>query len=112
MAPKQLTLATEVDAGFALHRKATRRDVFLAEMDQVVPWSALCALIEPHYPKEITCFHQASSFTSPKSKGASALPFEAYQNWSHHEQYLSQTTKKDAPKSVLSFVKLPVTYGM
>lgn len=51
MAPKQLTLATEVDAGFALHRKQTRRDVFLAEMDQVVPWSALCALIEPHYPK-------------------------------------------------------------
>ena len=51
MAPKQLTLATQVDAGFALHRKATRRDVFLAEMDQVVPWLALCALIEPYYPK-------------------------------------------------------------
>ena len=51
MAPKQLTLATQADAGFALHRKATKRDVFLAEMDQVVPWSALCALIEPHYPK-------------------------------------------------------------
>lgn len=48
MALKQLTLATEVDAGFALHRKATKRDLFLAEMDQVVPWSALCALIEPH----------------------------------------------------------------
>jgi IS5 family transposase len=51
MAPKQMTLATQVDAGFALNRKQTRRDVFLAEMDQVVPWSALCALIEPHYPK-------------------------------------------------------------
>lgn len=51
MAPKQMTLAAEADAGFALHRKATRRDVFLAEMDKVVPWSALCALIEPHYPK-------------------------------------------------------------
>ena len=51
MVPKQLTLATKVDAGFALHRKATKRDLFLAEMDQVVPWSALCALIEPHYPK-------------------------------------------------------------
>jgi IS5 family transposase len=25
--------------------------VFLAEMDQVVPWKALLALIEPHYPK-------------------------------------------------------------
>jgi len=51
MAPKQMTLATQMGEGFALHRKATRRDVFLAEMDQVVPWSALCALIEPHYPK-------------------------------------------------------------
>ena len=32
-------------------RKRTRREVFLAEMDQVVPWKALLSLIEPHYPK-------------------------------------------------------------
>ncbi len=32
-------------------RKRTRREVFLAEMDQVVPWKALLALIEPHYSK-------------------------------------------------------------
>ena len=32
-------------------RKQTRREIFLAEMDQVVPWKALLALIEPHYPK-------------------------------------------------------------
>jgi len=32
-------------------RKRTRREVFLAEMDQVVPWKALLALIDPHYPK-------------------------------------------------------------
>lgn len=32
MAAQQLTLATQVDTGFALHRKPTRRDVFLAEM--------------------------------------------------------------------------------
>jgi IS5 family transposase len=31
--------------------KKTRREVFLAEMDGVVPWGRLCALIEPHYPK-------------------------------------------------------------
>ncbi|MBO9870846.1 IS5/IS1182 family transposase, partial [Xanthomonas phaseoli pv. dieffenbachiae] len=30
-------------------RKRTRREVFLAEMDQVVPWKDLLALIEPHY---------------------------------------------------------------
>ena len=31
--------------------KKTRREVFLAEMEQVVPWSRLLALIEAHYPK-------------------------------------------------------------
>ncbi|NZA25892.1 IS5 family transposase [Luteimonas sp. SJ-92] len=31
--------------------KRTRKEIFLAEMDQVVPWKALLALIEPHYPK-------------------------------------------------------------
>jgi IS5 family transposase len=48
MKPTQHTLAT---AGFELHRKRTRRDEFLSQMDQVVPWSKLCALIEPSYPK-------------------------------------------------------------
>src|SRR6202163_4687123 len=31
--------------------KVTRRERFLAEMDAVIPWSVLLALIEPHYPK-------------------------------------------------------------
>ena len=29
----------------------TRRERFLAEMDAVIPWPRLLALIEPHYPK-------------------------------------------------------------
>jgi IS5 family transposase len=45
---KQLTLAT---AGFDRYAKPTRRAGFLAEMEGVVPWPALCRLIEPHYPK-------------------------------------------------------------
>ena len=36
---------------FAAKKKRTKRDVFLAEMAAVVPWSMLTALIEPHYPK-------------------------------------------------------------
>ena len=32
-------------------RKRTRKEIFLAEMDKVVPWAALLALIAPHYPK-------------------------------------------------------------
>jgi transposase, IS5 family len=31
--------------------RTTRRAVFLAEMERVVPWPALCGLIEPVYPK-------------------------------------------------------------
>lgn len=32
-------------------RKKTRREIFLAEMEQVVPWEALLAHIGPHYPR-------------------------------------------------------------
>ena len=31
--------------------KVTRRERFLGEMEAVIPWSRLIALIEPHYPK-------------------------------------------------------------
>jgi IS5 family transposase len=34
-----------------MKKKVTRREAFLAEMDAVVPWTRLLALIEPHYPK-------------------------------------------------------------
>jgi transposase, IS5 family len=37
-------------AGFEKYGKKTRRAQFLAEMEQVVPWAHLCALIEPVYP--------------------------------------------------------------
>lgn len=32
-------------------KKRTKREKFLADMEQVVPWPALIDLIEPHYPK-------------------------------------------------------------
>ena len=32
-------------------KKRTKREKFLAEMEAVVPWTALIDLIEPHYPK-------------------------------------------------------------
>jgi len=47
---KQRTLA--MMTGFERYSKKTRRAQFLEEMEQVVPWAKLCALIEPHYPKE------------------------------------------------------------
>ena len=45
---KQMTFA---DAEYAGKRKQTRKELFLIEMDQVVPWKGLIALIDPHYPK-------------------------------------------------------------
>jgi transposase, IS5 family len=36
---------------FATHGRATRKAKFLVEMNELVPWSSLCELIEPHYPK-------------------------------------------------------------
>ena len=46
---KQMTLAAA--AGFAKHKKVTKRAEFLAQMDRVVPWAELCAIVEPAYPK-------------------------------------------------------------
>jgi IS5 family transposase len=37
--------------GFEQYTRKTRRALFLEEMEQVVPWRELCALVEPHYPK-------------------------------------------------------------
>jgi IS5 family transposase len=39
------------DAEYASKGKTTRRERFLAEMDQVVPWKSLLGLIEPFYPE-------------------------------------------------------------
>ncbi|WIX25345.1 IS5 family transposase [Xanthomonas arboricola pv. corylina] len=50
---KQQTLAMSADQGngFEQYRRPTRRDVFLARMETLVPWMALCAVIAPHYPR-------------------------------------------------------------
>jgi len=51
MTQHTLAMAADEGAGFEQHRKPTRRDEFLATMNRIVPWAALCAVIEPHYPK-------------------------------------------------------------
>jgi IS5 family transposase len=45
---RQRSLAEE---GFERFRKPTRREQFLEEMERVIPWSGLCGVIEPFYPK-------------------------------------------------------------
>ena len=41
---------TFAHAEFAAKKKITRREKFLARMDEVIPWAKLLAVIEPHYP--------------------------------------------------------------
>src|ERR1019366_6917337 len=45
---KQLSFS---QAEYVSKKKLTRRDVFLAKMESVVPWARLIAVIEPYYPK-------------------------------------------------------------
>lgn len=42
---------TFVEASFEQYRKPTRRERFLVEMERVIPWGELAAVIEPYYPK-------------------------------------------------------------
>ncbi len=44
-------MAGEQNAPYERYRKPTKRDVFLATMDRIVPWAGLCEVIEPHYSK-------------------------------------------------------------
>jgi transposase, IS5 family len=46
---RQQTLAAQ--AGFEKYARKSRRELFLEEMEQVVPWAQLEGLVEPHYPK-------------------------------------------------------------
>src|ERR1700704_3038542 len=71
---------------FAAKKKRTKRDVFLAEMAAVMPWSALESVVEPHYPRvgpqggrrpvtlpvrvRIYCLHQWYSRPDPGAEEA------------------------------------------
>jgi IS5 family transposase len=37
------------DMEYSTGRKPTRREKFLSDLDRLVPWMQLVALIEPHY---------------------------------------------------------------
>ena len=45
---KQTTFAS---LSWSAKGRTTRRERFLAEMNTVMPWARLTALIEPYYPK-------------------------------------------------------------
>ena len=45
---RQTTLA---EGSFAKYKKQTRKEQFLHQMDQIIPWKELSKAIEPHYPR-------------------------------------------------------------
>ena len=61
-------------ACFEQCRKPTRRERFLAEMEQVIPWSELAAVIEPYYPK-------AEGAGRPPVGGERMLRIHFLQHW-------------------------------
>ena len=75
---------------YAMKKKQTRREMFLSEMDSVVPWGRVLALIAPHYPK-----------TGPKG-GRPPLPLETMlrvyflQNWYALSDPLAEETLYDS----------------
>ena len=74
----------------AMKKKQTRRELFLAEMEAVVPWARLQALIAPHYPK-----------VGPKG-GRPPMPLEVMlrvcflQNWSALSDPMAEETLCDS----------------
>src|SRR5438552_18021254 len=49
--PRMSTQRTFAGLAWSQKGKVTRREQFLAEMDRVIPWKQLLAVIEPYYPK-------------------------------------------------------------
>ena len=45
----QRTFASQVE--FEKYGRKSRRELFLDDMERIIPWSALLALVRPHYVK-------------------------------------------------------------
>jgi hypothetical protein len=81
----------------SMKKKQTRREKFLAEMEAVVPWSRLLALIEAHYPK-----------AGPKG-GRSPMPLETMRRFAGIE--LSDDRIPDET-TILNFRHLLETHAL
>ena len=69
----------------AMKKKLTQRERFLAEMDAVVPWGRLLALIAPHYPK-----------VGPKGGRPPMLRVYFLQNWYALSDPMAEETLYDS----------------
>lgn len=109
------------DAEYAGKRKRTRREIFLAEMDQVVPWKSLLSLIEPVYP--------VAGNGRPPYPLATMLRIHLMQNWfglsdpameealyevASMRQFAGLSLTRPIPDetTILNFRRLLETYGL
>ena len=61
-------------AGYALKKKRTRRENFLAEMEHIVPWARLIAVIEPLYPTAPSSTKKLERTSAPVSARCAFFP--------------------------------------
>ena len=68
MKQQTLAMAADENAQYEQYRRPTKRDMFLATMEQIVPWAELCAVIEPHCRSD-ACWRSINSarLCSPRS---------------------------------------------
>ena len=76
-APSQISFAL---AEYEGKKKITRRELFLAKMEQVVPWSRLLEVIEPFYPKSVE-FHP--ELTQGSTLDGNQHPTQLEIDWAH-----------------------------
>ena len=97
---KQLTFAS---LSYELKKKQTRRERFLLEMEQVVPWDALLAVVEPFYPK--------SDQPARQREACKAGPWWAGEaaDSSNYEQREHKTQRRTANRHCLNPTTPPVT---
>ncbi len=79
---------TFVDCEFSGKRRKTRKEIFLARMDALLPWSMMLGVIDPVYPKagngsrpypldtmlRIHCSNDITSATAPWKMRSTRLP--------------------------------------
>lgn len=88
------------DSEYSVKRKQTRRKVFLAEMEQVVPWEALLASIAPAYPKD--------GSGRPQYPLQTMLRIHLVQNWfGYSDPAMEEALYKVAP--LYQFARLSLT---
>lgn len=88
-----MTQMTLTASGYDGYSKVTRKAAFLTRMDNLMPWAAIQALIEPHYPK-------AGNGRPPRSL-STMLRMYCVANWFN----LSDEACEDALYDVVAFRK-------